>query len=450
MNTKLLDNKAMWPDVFIIVGANYGDEGKGLATDYFTNVLTSENKSVLNVLHNGGAQRAHTVQTPDGIRHIFRTVGSGTFSGADTMLTGAFLINPIELRNELEELKTMGYNPDIYITDHCRITTPWDMMGNQIYTESKSLDKQQGTCGMGIWETILRNNSIRFTIQDLFIALNSKDGFESFIRKKLYTIRKYYIDHRLEFHLVPEEWQKLFMSEEIVTNFIEDLKWMLLDTQINFAPSLFLGSTQPVWNPWSHYDSIIFENGQGMLIDGDLTTEVEFNTPSHTTLTNPFYITKQWARQEGCTFGHLTNVFVTRTYLTRHGRGSMINECDVSYLETRSRIFDLTNIPNQWQGCLRYGKFDYMSIYGDTNSLFNRISNEFDKHDISEDIFTDYENALFITHADEVKVDGAFQYLLDNNSICDSCYISNGPTKDNVYYCKPGTIEIEEDDEENK
>ena len=53
-------------DIKIVIGANFGDEGKGLMTDYF-----SQKPNSIVVCSNGGAQRGHTVTTPDGIRHVF-------------------------------------------------------------------------------------------------------------------------------------------------------------------------------------------------------------------------------------------------------------------------------------------------------------------------------------------------------------------------------------------
>lgn len=47
-------------EVKVIVGANYGDEGKGLGTDYFCSLNP---QSTIGVLTNGSAQRAHTVDT---------------------------------------------------------------------------------------------------------------------------------------------------------------------------------------------------------------------------------------------------------------------------------------------------------------------------------------------------------------------------------------------------
>lgn len=60
-------------DIKIVIGANFGDEGKGLMTDYF-----SQKSNSIVVCSNGGAQRGHTVTTPTAIRHVFHHFGSGT------------------------------------------------------------------------------------------------------------------------------------------------------------------------------------------------------------------------------------------------------------------------------------------------------------------------------------------------------------------------------------
>ena len=65
----------------IVSGASYGDEGKGLASDFFAS--ESSGKTV-NVLTNGGPQRGHTVELEDGRRHVFKHFGAGTFRGAET------------------------------------------------------------------------------------------------------------------------------------------------------------------------------------------------------------------------------------------------------------------------------------------------------------------------------------------------------------------------------
>ena len=71
---------------YAVIGANFGDEGKGLMTDLFCRL----GGSVINIRSNGGAQAGHTVCTRDGKRHVFSHIGSGSFAGADS-ICGSFL-----------------------------------------------------------------------------------------------------------------------------------------------------------------------------------------------------------------------------------------------------------------------------------------------------------------------------------------------------------------------
>ena len=58
--------------VKVVVGANFGDEGKGLMTGYFCHQSLAKGEKCLVVLHNGGAQRGHTLvfQTGKGMYFI--------------------------------------------------------------------------------------------------------------------------------------------------------------------------------------------------------------------------------------------------------------------------------------------------------------------------------------------------------------------------------------------
>ena len=44
-------------EVKIVVGANYGDEGKGMATAYFSKQAYENKQKCLNILYNGSCQR---------------------------------------------------------------------------------------------------------------------------------------------------------------------------------------------------------------------------------------------------------------------------------------------------------------------------------------------------------------------------------------------------------
>ena len=69
-----------------VIGAAFGDEGKGLAAD----LLCRRAPGALVVRHNGGAQAGHTVHAGTK-RFVFHQLSAGSFRGADTFWAGTFL-----------------------------------------------------------------------------------------------------------------------------------------------------------------------------------------------------------------------------------------------------------------------------------------------------------------------------------------------------------------------
>jgi adenylosuccinate synthase len=147
-----------------VIGANFGDEGKGLATDYFARRHTLLGRPPLVARCNGGAQAGHTVQDGDR-RHVFGQVSAGTFAGSDTYLGSNFIINPIVLINELQALSPLKANPLVYANRDCRITTIFDMAINSLI-ELKRGKHAHGSCGMGINETVARHQAGFFLTLD--------------------------------------------------------------------------------------------------------------------------------------------------------------------------------------------------------------------------------------------------------------------------------------------
>ena len=92
-------------EIKAVIGANWGDEGKGLMTHHFAMESANQNKSTIVVCTNGGAQRGHTVVTPNGLRHVFHHFGSGTFDGADTYLPKDFYIKSNDFHSRIRGFK---------------------------------------------------------------------------------------------------------------------------------------------------------------------------------------------------------------------------------------------------------------------------------------------------------------------------------------------------------
>ena len=125
--------------------------------------------------------------------------------------------------------------------------------------------------------------------------------------------------------------------KNLEANFYQDL-WFF----ITHAP---MCSMQNIWND---YDYLIFENGQGLGLDKDVDNE--WHTTSSTGLTNPYRLIANYQdfNAEVC--------YTTRSYLTRHGLGPMESEVEKRHIN--NDMIDKTNVPNEFQGSLRYGYYD--------------------------------------------------------------------------------------------
>ena len=377
--------------VKVVIGANFGDEGKGLMTDYFCHQSTLRGEKSIVVLHNGGAQRGHTVVTPDGNRHVFHHFGSGILVGADTYLSEEFVLNPMIFRQEWEELESMKAIPKVYVNHTCRVTTPFDMILNQIIEESRD-NARHGSCGMGIHETMIRD-VCNYPIEMWF------DSSDEAKRYYLKEIRNYLSERLLDFGInkIPDNWKEIVNSDLLIENFISELNFM--GRNISIRCDRFI----------EYYDCVAFENGQGLLLDQNNTAYYPHLTPSNTGIKNSLEIIAEMSCKPD-----IEVCYVTRTYLTRHGAGRLDGECDKQ--EINPDMQDLTNVPNPHQGTLRYAKLIEKSL--------------------EERILKDFEPArkygaklsLAITHENE------YDYVFSNTfkKNFDYIYYSDGETRESV------------------
>ena len=131
----------------IVVGLAFGDEGKGLTTDY----LCSQYPNSLVVRFSGGQQCGHQVAIGDQ-RHIHASFASGTLRGLPSYFTEHCCFYPVTLLEEYKLLLNKGVKPTLYLHPLCKLTTPFDVLANRIS------EKQQahGSCGLGIGKTMQR------------------------------------------------------------------------------------------------------------------------------------------------------------------------------------------------------------------------------------------------------------------------------------------------------
>ena len=329
-------------EVKIVIGANFGDEGKGLMSHYFGLKALEEGKSPITVFHNGTAQRGHTVDYNPESRHVFHHFGCNTKEGVPTYFADSFLIHPMEFHREFKELGLTAGN--CYCNPNCVVITQYDMLIDNMIEDWIAYqygEREHGSCGYGSWSTtdrIEQRPEIAYTILDFW----GKDKYYNMMMNdQWHWVIQRAAQFGIDIDALPK-YKEYFEPNSIrrknlEANFYQDL-WFF----ITHAP---MCSMQNIWN---NYDYLIFENGQGLGLDKDVDNE--WHTTSSTGLTNPYRLIANYQdfNAEVC--------YTTRSYLTRHGLGPMESEVEKRHIN--NDMIDKTNVPNEFQGSLRYGYYD--------------------------------------------------------------------------------------------
>lgn len=321
--------------VYAVIGAGWGDEGKGLAVDAITARL---NGDVLVVRSNGGAQAGHGVHTPDGRHHVFHHIGSGSFNGARTHLSRFFVGQPMVFASELDELKAKcAEDLNISMDPRSLITTPWDMAINQSLELIRN-EGRHGSCGLGFGEAIERSEG--------GYSLQFCDLIDGSVVDKAHLILSEWVPKRMaELGLDCKE----FPLKEILTG-ETDVTDRYLEDCAAFSEMIRPQNDGEIKDA----DHIVFEGAQGLRLDMNFG-EFPHVTRSNTGLKNILQICDEAGLED------LEAIYMTRAYGTRHGAGPFpfeVGEEAPEYAE----VVDLTNKPNDWQGKMRYGHLDVAGL----------------------------------------------------------------------------------------
>jgi adenylosuccinate synthase len=316
----------------VVIGANYGDEGKGLMTDYLADTL----KAKWVVRFNGGAQAGHTVETPAGKRHVFSHFSAGTFAGAHTFLGREFVCNPILYRKEERILRRAhGLRPRVMVHQDAQVTTHLDMMLNQVVETIRARDgKQHGSCGVGFGETIERAQYPDFA-SPVRVLRRHRGAFEQHLKKLIHEwVPMRAAQLGIEDDPLLKESMAVATHPDLLNASIEDTLYFLEDAWCTRDAGLLRGH------------EVVFEGAQGLALDmqrGDFPHV----TRSNTGIKNVLPIAEEVGIDE------LDVIYATRWFLTRHGAGPLPGRV-LGYFNT----VDRTNVPHPYQGELRCGRFD--------------------------------------------------------------------------------------------
>ena len=127
-----------------IVGANWGDEGKGKITD-----MLAQDSDII-IRFQGGANAGHTIINDYG-KFALHTLPSGIFYDHTTSIIGnGVALNIPVLFNELKEVTSKGVpEPKILISDRAQIVMPYHILFDE-YEEERLAGKSFGSTKSGI------------------------------------------------------------------------------------------------------------------------------------------------------------------------------------------------------------------------------------------------------------------------------------------------------------
>lgn len=230
----------------VVVGLQWGDEGKGKITDF----LASQAELVAR--YQGGNNAGHTVVVGEDEFKLHLVPSGILYPGKLCVLGNGVVINPGVLLKELNGLKERGVDiSGMRISDRAHVIMPYHPLLDQLDEASRTVGKI-GTTGRGIGPAYVdkyaRYDSIRMVDlmdQDVF-----KEKLTEIIRVKNRLLERIYADQGVEFGPVYEEY----------LSYADQLREYITDTSVLINRALKDGK------------KVLFEGAQGTLLDIDYGT----------------------------------------------------------------------------------------------------------------------------------------------------------------------------------
>lgn len=307
-------------EIKVVTGANYGDESKGLVSYCLAREAANDHKNILTVFFNGTSQRAHTAGG-----RIHHCTAAGEDFGSDTFYHERFVVDPIALW--IEEAR-------VIIDPNCRVILPCDVVRNRKKEIARGVERH-GSCGFGLFEAVKRSKIEEDAV---------------YVGDFLYPFALYQKVKRImdKYDCGQDDLYNMEYWMQAVNYIVKNCKFG------NFMSLL------------PRYDTVIFEAGQGLLLDQHWINRTKHLTPSSTGSYNIADFINF--------IGEPTDIYyVSRTYMTRHGAGTMNAEC--AREDINPNIVDKTNMPNPWQGDLRFGYLVQDTLAMRVEEDFNRYNN---------------------------------------------------------------------------
>jgi len=226
----------------VLLGAQWGDEGKGKATD----LLSSRLDYV--VKFNGGNNAGHTVVI-EGEKYALHLLPSGILTpGCIPVIGNGVVIDLAVLFEEIDVLNVRGIDTSkLVVSANAHLITSYNRVLDKV-TERFLGSRRLGTTGRGIGPTYADKMSrVGIRVQDLFDESILRQKVEAALDVKNQMLVKIYNRRTVEVDEVLDEFRK----------YVDRLRPMVVDTGLLLNRALDEGKT------------VLFEGGQATLLDVD-------------------------------------------------------------------------------------------------------------------------------------------------------------------------------------
>lgn len=283
--------------VLVVVGAQWGDEGKGKVTD-----LLCEQAHIV-VRYQGGNNAGHTVENEHG-KFALHLVPSGIFyPDVIAVIGNGVVIDPTVLRAEIDELESRGVSTaGLKISGKAHLIMPYHIMLDQIQETRLGKDKI-GTTGRGIgpaYSDKAARQGIR--MQEVADAAAFRQRVAVVMKQKAEVMEKTYEQDTSSLEADCERYIEAALS---LKDYISDVELM-------------------VWNALRQNASVLLEGAQGTMLD------LDHGTYPYVTSSNP--VAGYACVGSGIGPMELSEVWgVTKAYTTRVGSGPFPTEATGQY-----------------------------------------------------------------------------------------------------------------------
>ena len=285
--------------VTAIVGAQWGDEGKGKITDFFAG------EADFVVRFHGGNNAGHTVIV-NGDTYKLHLIPSGVLYEHPTSVIGnGVVIDPAALIKEINYLKDKGVNPKLKISDRAHVIMPYHIEMDIALTKHQG-ELAAGSTKRGI-APVYGDKMYRHGIR--MIDLTEPDVFSEKI-DKAYSFNQTMVE--AFGHSIGQNKKNIY---EQYIEYGEILSPYISDTSVD------------LFNAHKKGASILFEGAQGISLD------VDHGVYPHTTSSNT--VAGHVAAGTGVSFRDIHRIIgVTKAYLSRVGQSPLPTELSGVEAET--------------------------------------------------------------------------------------------------------------------